>query len=370
MAVSVERGFAPFRFRFLEPLRRQLSGFRAWWAGELLELLPPQLRKALAGRRRKLYVEVHGDALSLALGDDLPTRESLRLPLSGEGDQSAEVPRDVLATLALVDADQVLHKRLTLPLAAEENLGEVLGFEMDLHTPFPAAEVYYDYIVVGRDTRGRKLTVDLVYSPRAAVEDVLDKLAACGLRADVVSSRRRDNGALLDVNLLPAEQRRSRAFNVRSLNLALSACLVVLLAAAIIIPIAEKDRAVAKLDAQVSAAAAAAREGSELRKELATMAAASQFLVQKRQNDTLTVELIDELSRILPDHTWVARLDLSASSLQLQGQSGASSTLIKIIESSPHFENAAFRSPVVQVPGSDMERFFITADRVAGEATP
>ena len=75
----------------------------------------------------------------------------------------------------------------------------------------------------------------------------------------------------------------------------------------------------------------------------------------------MIVELIDEISRILPDHTWIARLDLSDDELQIQGQSSASSSLIGIIESSPWFENARFGSPVVQIAGTETDRFHITA---------
>ena len=54
--------------------------------------------------------------------------------------------------------------------------------------------------------------------------------------------------------------------------------------------------------------------------------------------------------------------------LQLQGQSSASASLIATIESSPRFENARFRSPVVQIAGSDKDRFHISADIVEVQA--
>jgi len=94
------------------------------------------------------------------------------------------------------------------------------------------------------------------------------------------------------------------------------------------------------------------------------MAEASRFLVEKKAAGTLTVELIDEISRLLPDHTWVSRVDLSASELQLQGQSLASASLIATIETSPRFENVRFLSPVVQISGTDRDRFHLSADVV------
>ena len=94
------------------------------------------------------------------------------------------------------------------------------------------------------------------------------------------------------------------------------------------------------------------------------MAEASQFLIEKKASDILVVEVVDQVSRILPDHTWIARLDLTGTELQIQGQSAAASSLIGLIESSAWFENARFRSPVVQITGTDYARFHLSANVV------
>ena len=240
---------------------------------------------------------------------------------------------------------------------------------MDLHTPFEAAEVYYDYTVVGRDTMRQKVTVDLVYAPRDAVDELLDGTSTLGMKTDVVTCRRRDNANLQPVNLLPQEKRRARHLDVRNLNLALTALLAVLVVAAITVPIVQKNRAIEALEAQVQAAAAEARQGAELRQDLEKMAEASQFLADKKASDTMAVELIDEVSRILPDHTWITRLNLSETELEIQGQSSASASLIAVVESSPYFENARFGSPVVQIQGTNNDRFHIAADIVATTAS-
>jgi len=97
------------------------------------------------------------------------------------------------------------------------------------------------------------------------------------------------------------------------------------------------------------------------------MADASRFLFEKKRSELMAVQLVDEVSKILPDHTWVTRLDVSATEMQIQGQSKASASLIALIEASPLFENVSFRSPVVQVPGTDEDRFHLSADVVRSE---
>jgi len=368
MNVSVQRSLQPLRVRYADPLLRRCREFWRWWSGELLELLPENAQQAIAQRRQQLFIEADGDKLLLSLGNSAAQREFLRLPLDAPEAANGDLPRDVQQTILVMPGDKVLAKRLSLPLAAEENLREVLGFEMDQHTPFMASDIYYDFTVIGRNSRRQELTLDLIYSPKREVDSLLAELSALDINADVITCRRRDNNNLQPVNLLPQEQRRNRRFDVRNLNLALSALLAVLLVAAITVPIVQKNSAIESVEEQVQAAAATAREGSQLRQDLEKMADASRFLIEKKQSEILAVQLIDEISRILPDHTWVARLDLSETELQLQGQSKASSSLIAIIEASPYFENARFRSPVVQVAGTDADRFHLSADVVRSES--
>jgi general secretion pathway protein L len=361
MNVSVQRSLQPLRIRYADPLIGRLRSFWRWWSGELFLLLPENLQKVIAQRQQKLYVEVENDNLLLSLGNHAAQREVLRLALDAADAEDADIPREVQQTILLLPDDKVLAKRIALPAAAEENLREVLGFEMDLHTPFEASEVYYDYTVVGRDSARQQVTVDLVYAPRDVVDALVDSTASLGMKTDILTCRRRDNANLQPVNLLPQELRRTRRIDVRSVNLALTALLAVLLVAAITIPIVQKNRAIEAVETQLQAAAAEARDGAELRRNLEKMAEASQFLAGKKASDVMIVEVIDEISRILPDNTWIARLDLSGTELQIQGQSSASSSLIKIIESSPWFEDVRFASPVVQIAGTDNDRVHIVA---------
>ena len=369
MNVNVQRSLQPLRIRYADPLLGRLRSFWRWWYGELFELLPENMQKAISQRQQKLYVEVDDDKLLMSLGNRVAQREVLRLPVDTPDAEEADIPREVQQTILLLPDDQVLTKRISLPAAAEENLREVLGFEMDLHTPFEASEVYYDYTVVGRDSTRQKLTVDLVYAPRDAVETLVQGATSLSLKTDIVTCRRRDNNNLQPVNLLPQEMRRTKRLDVKNLNLALTALLAVLLVTAITIPIVQKNRAIEAMEAQVQTAAAAAREGSQLRQNLEKMADASRFLVEKKATAVMAVELIDEVSRILPDHTWITRLNLSDTELQIQGQSSSSASLIAAIESSPHFENVRFASPVVQIQGTNNDRFHIAASIVEPPST-
>ena len=367
MNVSVQRSLQPLKIRYADPMLRKARSFWSWWTGELIGFLPDSARRALTERRQNLYVEAGDDMALLSVGTAATEREVLCLPMpANDAAAKSDIPRNVQNTILVMPDRAVLSRRVSLPLAAEENLREVLGFEMDLHTPFTADEVHFDFTIVGRDPQRKRITVDLVYAPKTEVEALVEQGRESGLDFDIVTCRRPGESTHQPVNLLPRERRRARQLNIRSLNLVLTALMAVLLATAIAIPLVKKDLAIADAEARLEQAAVEAREGSTMRRDLEKLAAASQFLIDKKQDAILVVQLIDEVSRLLPDHTWVARLDVAQTEVQVQGQSEASSELIALLESSPYFENARFRSPVVKINGTARDRFHISADVTAG----
>jgi len=365
--VDIRRSLYPLRIRYAAPLLGRVREFWVWWSGEIFAMFPRNLRDAIAQRRQKLFLEIDGQALQLSLGSWGSRQEVGQVPLVALTDAAEKLPRDAQQTVLLMPDGKVLTRSLSLPLAAEENLREVLGFEMDQHTPFQAAKVYYDFVVTGRDTERQELFVDLVYSPRNEVDALLEAISGHDLDVDVVTSLGRDGSNLRSINLLPEDLRQRRRVSPRRLNVALATLCAALLVAAIALPILQKNEALALLEKQVQVAAAEAHDGNQVRRDLEKMADASRFLFEKKRSEIMAVTLINEIARILPDHTWVMRLDISATEMQVQGQSEASASLIALVEASPLFENASFRSPVVQVPGTDADRFHLSANIVRSE---
>jgi len=364
MSRELVRRLQALRIRHLAPLQRELADFLSWWATQLLALLPPELRQRIEQRNCRLFVEESAGAIKLRVGRSLESGALRRVAVDAPADGALTQDLHVAETIALLPADQVLRTALRLPLAAEENLNEVLAFEMDRHTPFTAAQLCYDFVVTGRDAERRQLDVDLVYSTRAEVERLLDALRRFGVTPDVITSRDPMSRSALPVNLLPAGRRRPAAGPVHRLNAALAGLAAVLLVVAIVLPPFQKAQLIGALEPQVRDAAAEARQASELRDEVAQLADGARVLASRKQSHLLVVELIEEVSRLLPDHTWLSRLDIAGNSLQLQGQSRAAAELIGLIEASPRLENVRFSSPVSQISAAGIDQFHLTAEIV------
>ncbi len=107
------------------------------------------------------------------------------------------------------------------------------------------------------------------------------------------------------------------------------------------------------------------KQRDDCRKEMAE-------LDQIRSGEISKVVLLDELTRLLPDTTWVWNLKYNGKEIELSGFADSASDLIPLLDRSPIFEKVEFMAPVtkeMQMRGGDgnkeKERFKIKA-RIEG----
>jgi len=98
-----------------------------------------------------------------------------------------------------------------------------------------------------------------------------------------------------------------------------------------------------------------------LRDQLDKTLESSRMLVRKKQSTPARVDLLRELTVLLPDDTWLERLQIKGDNVQLIGQSGKASALVGIVEASKWLNGAGFTSPVTTDPRTGKERFMLNA---------
>ena len=138
-----------------------------------------------------------------------------------------------------------------------------------------------------------------------------------------------------------------------------TACLALAL---VYLPLARREAAAEALAAQVAAARAEADAAQQLRAAIDRVLVESRFAFQRRRAAPTVLAILDELTRRLPDDTWLFELSLRDREVQISGYSPAASALIGVIEGSPLFEHARFRSPVTQDTRVGGEQFHLSAD--------
>jgi len=360
MNAAVDRSLQRMQFQVVAPLQRALGRLWQWWWREIEPLLPTVMRTALAQRHQRIILESANGAFYASHSVAPLSNSSLHssVPLEECNPELFDNAREVLLQLP---SDRAIIRTIELPLAAEENLREVLSFEMDRRTPFSADQVYYDYAVTGRDSRKRTLQLELVVAPRKIVDTLVAQLAEWHIELDAITVQRSGDPTPLAINLLQSRPHARKALLLDRANWTLASVAAVLLIAAIAIPIAQKRALLADLEPALAAARAEAQSTITLRRDVERLAEGSGYLVAKKNSGLKVVATLDEITRLLPDDTWANQLEISSAGIELQGMSMAAAALIPLLEGSPMFANVAFQSPVVRAPATGQERFQISA---------
>lgn len=348
--------------------KNRLRDFYLWWTTGLLLYLPASLRQIINSNREYLTVEFRDQTLFLQYSSGNPDNpsEARSVPLDDESEKSSclkwlsdKLTHKTRIQLLIPD-NKVLHQQLTLPKAAADNLRQVLAFEMDRRTPFTADQVYFDYAISGKDVNHANLQVELYVTPQAYVDQPLETLMTFNLTPHTVNSMEAIK-TYPELNLLLVDKRPKQKNNTNQPVLLLSTLAVFLLLAVLYVPVIKQYQYLDTLEQEIDTHRNLAMQAKYLEEQRDKLLFNSQFLTEKQKDHLPVIHLLNELTNLLPDQTWVSRFTLTNGEAQFQGESDAASSIIELMESSDHFSNARFISPVTRNDQSQKDKFNISA---------
>ena len=114
-----------------------------------------------------------------------------------------------------------------------------------------------------------------------------------------------------------------------------------------------------QLARQIASRRAAALGGREGSLDAAT--GALRALERRKHDNAAAVIVLEQLSQILPDHTYVTELRIEGDKLRLVGITRDAPSLIGLIEQTQQFTRATFFAPTTRSPNESGERFHIEA---------
>jgi general secretion pathway protein L len=89
------------------------------------------------------------------------------------------------------------------------------------------------------------------------------------------------------------------------------------------------------------------------------------LLAKRKQSTPASVMVLEAMSRVLPDSTYVTELRIEGDKVQVIGMTQDAPSLIRLIEQSPQFTRATFFAPTTHAPNESGERFHIEAHLTA-----
>ena len=348
------------------------SRFLRWWRDALLAWLPARWKWALGWSPARLLLRRQGEELIVQREIAAVCSDVARLPWPTPPavlEAALETPLRRLPRHWLLPAAQVLRRPLRLPAAALTRLHDVVGFEIDRQTPFRADQVVHDVRVLA-PVGEAQVDVELVVLPRTQLEQwqqELGPLAADLAGLDVAG----DEGAALQINLLPPAQRRRQVNPQRRRELLLLAVSTVLLMLAGERVVDNREAAADRLRAQVEQSARQARDVSDQRALLQSLVNGARFLDEKSARQPGALQVWNELSQLLPAGTYLEKMGIENGSLQLIGLTREANQLVSLLEPSPLWRRVNLTG-VLQADqaANGRDRFTLTAELQAAPTRP
>jgi general secretion pathway protein L len=354
------------------------TDFLRWWRTELLTLIPEGLRElsrekgwlvlllSADSAPARLFVETSAAPPDLLAQIPEPgnaeSRTSLQAVLQ-RPEISKLIGRGEFGLCLRIPSRSALCRTIDLPLAAESNLSEVVGFELDRYTPFRADQVYYTHRLLERDAAAQRLSVEITIVPKPVVDEALAIARNLGWTPDRVDVADPSPHASHSNNLLAPTASAARRSGLRATyGLAISAA--ILAVAAIAIPFAAAEHEAAAMTEEVASLEKQSANAATVGKEILALRSGEDFLLNQKQRSRTMSELLAQITHLLPDDTWLTDLRVTGSDVELTGVSASASRLVGILEQSGQFRDTNFHSPVTADQGSGKERFSIVTHLV------
>lgn len=255
--------------------------------------------------------------------------------------------------------DRFLFKPLELPARAAEFLDGIVRSQIDRLTPWVASDAAFGWsrpVDVGAD----RVVITVAATALTLIRPYVQAIAGMGAHSIAVFTALPGTAAvqvweerargILDV------ERMRRALAIVAVAAGVAA--VGAISAAVIVGgrIDARQGELARQIASVRAAAGASGDAT-----LGSVAAAQRALAQRKQSSPSSVIVLETLSQILPDHTYVTELRIEGDKLRLIGITRDAPSLIGLIEQSATLARATFFAPTTRSPADPGERFHIEA---------
>jgi hypothetical protein len=204
-----------------------------------------------------------------------------------------------------------------------------------------------------------ELRIDAATEPRA-LEDLLAAAPALPYAAALTSACPRLS---LPLNLLPVELRQTGSRAALIPTAALGAIVLMLAGALAALPGFEDRRYARSLQAQINAIEPKAGRAAVIDRDVAAARRRALLLDEFRLRARSDMDVLGEMTRILPPTAWLNTLDVTRTQVQVAGETDQAAPLLKLIDASPLFESSEFVMPPIRIATG--ETFRIRTNREA-----
>lgn len=269
----------------------------------------------------------------------------------------------------LLPQSEVLVRKIALPVAAKDNLEEVIGFELDKYVPFNKDQVQLSYKIDTNNSNDETILVDIAVMPKSQIKEIVEDIGnkAVQLSSIDVNTSSADKPSKLGVNLLSREKQKPKDYSTLKINAILLALLFGLMYFVMYTATANKQDKIERLSSINAELQKQARASKLLKKELNNTIVSSQFLSKKNNSYKSPVAFLLELTSILPEDTYITRMRVTDEKIEVSGESQNANGLIPKLDKSKRWYSPNFPRAVVPNSRTNKERFTVEASLIEPE---
>ncbi len=351
-------------------LRAVAAQLWAEWRVEISALLREKFTGRWGDDREFVILDMNADEIVLNLANAQGSRILERISRQRDAGGlvfSAPEARAVLDNAGDVvirfPQQSALHLQLGLPIASRAILRKAVTFELEQLSPIGPDKLYFDFLTTKMGSEAR---IELRAIKRADVDRAVALCHASGLGVGGIlflNDAREACWRDFPVDRAAFLRRQWARHGAAVLG---GAALLLIIAVLFAYALRGAEQASLMLD-QLEAANEQAAVVHRLQQNIRDLRTQIEFpAAQKRAH--LLVDVLSQVSKSLPDDTWLTEFEIKDGKAHIRGFSKSPSDLIGDIDQSPYFANALFSAPL-EGAQNGTERFDLSFD-VKGGAQP
>lgn len=366
--------------------RSTLSGTMAQtsgWGLSLWRMLSFSLADDRIAPRRRLSIVLESGGLFVAYDSRflsrMKNRGSRRYPVE-EG--KYPMPESAASAVALAVSDLgaagsqatlvvpgawTIVKTAEFPLTVKENLPDVVSYELDRLTPLSPERAFYDFRILAEDEN--RIRIMVAATKAETLQPYLEALGGKGIAisrvviAPPVSGTagmdpRSQSAVAGEMNLL-AKGIHPSPKTPMALTIVLLSVLVALGLFWLVSPLRIAETRVEIIDREIAARRDEVKKVEGLKKDLEGVEKEIAAVETFKSSRPVTLNLLKELTRILPMNTWLSRIRFTESTVDIEGYAASATEILPKLEASGHFKKVEFASPTSRDVRLNADRFSI-----------
>jgi general secretion pathway protein L len=268
-------------------------------------------------------------------------------------------------TLVVPEAWAIL-KTVEFPLGVKENLSNVIGYELDRLTPLSPESALYDYLIIGEDENRIRIMIAAMKTDKLQpyVKALEEKgIAVSRVELAMSDDLGRDPSGMESIDTGRMNLLDRGVHKPEKTPAALTLVLLTVLIASglfwLVSPLQMEQKRVEAIDQAISVRRNEVKKIEALKKDLEKVEKQRAVIDDFKAFRLPMLDLVMELTRILPDKAWLSRVRCTENTVEIDGYAASATDILPKLEASRYFRKVEFSSPTTRDIRLNADHFII-----------